>query len=434
MNGIFDWRFSIGDWRQLWCATTLSSGERTRLACSVWRPRRTHIRRFLRPTILIATVFALIWLCLPKPPLLDGIPFSQCVRDRSGALLDVTLTPDQKFRIWTPLAEISPDLIQATLHYEDKYYARHPGVNPVALVRSLRSALRPTGRTGGSTITMQVARLRYHLYTRTFTGKLIQIVRALELERHYSKTEILEAYLNLAPYGRNIEGAGAASEIYFGKEPARITAPEAVVLSVIPQSPTRRALRIDRENSSVGLAQNRWYDRTPAADPASELSPRSFEARATEERKHLAPHFVQEVLQSVTASAGARPNKTGGNIITTLDLDKQRLVERRVTDYLTRNKNLGFENASVLLVDTRNMEVLSQVGSADFFNEKICGQIDGTRSRRSPGSTLKPLLYALAMEQGLIHPLSIVADSPHSFGDYNPENYDREFLGPIKAS
>ena len=148
---------------------------------------------------------------------------------------------------------------------------------------------------------MQVARLRYRLYTRTLTGKLTQIVRALELECHYSKTEILEAYLNLAPYGRNIEGAGAAAEIYFGREPARITAPEAVVLSVIPQSPTRRALRIDRENSSVSLAQNRWYDRARTTDATGELSPRSFAARATEERKHLAPHFVQEVLQSVTA-------------------------------------------------------------------------------------------------------------------------------------
>ncbi len=427
---IFDFRWAIFDWRPIRRVIARNSGERTRLACSVRRPRRTQIRRLLRPAILVATALALIWFCLPKPPLLAGIPFSQCVRDRSGTLLDVTLTPDQKFRIWTRLGDISRDLIEATLRYEDKHYSQHPGVNPVALVRSLFSAMRTSGRTGGSTITMQVARLRYHLYTRTVFGKLAQILRALELERHYSKAEILEAYLNLAPYGRNIEGVGAAAEIYFGKAPSRITAPEAVVLSVIPQSPARRALCRGENNASVALAQNRWYDRA-RFDAGAELSPRLFEARATEERKHLAPHFVRQTLQS---SGLPRPDRTRDSITTTLDLPKQALIERRISDYIARNRNLGFENAAVLLVDSRQMDVLAQVGSADFFNQKISGQVDGTRSRRSPGSTLKPFLYALAMEQGLIHPLTVVADSPHSFGDYNPENFDREFLGPIRAS
>src|SRR4029077_2904779 len=155
------------------------------------------------------------WLLLPKPPLLDGISFSQCVRDRNGRLLRVTLSADQKFRIWTQLEEISPDLIDATLRYEDKYFARHPGINPIALARSGFAILHGGARTGASTITMQVARLRFHLQTRTPLGKVRQIVRALELERHYSKSEILQAYLNLAPYGRNIEGIGAASQIYF---------------------------------------------------------------------------------------------------------------------------------------------------------------------------------------------------------------------------
>ncbi len=424
----------ITDYRIIHRVFAFLSGERPRLnelfSEMFWARRHpARLSKTLRPAIFVAATLMVIWLFLPKPPLLYGIAFSQCVRDRSGALLDVTLTPDQKYRIWTPLKEISPDLLEATLHYEDRYYAKHPGVNPVALIRSLGSVLQSRGRTGGSTITMQLARLRYHLYTRTPTGKLTQIVRALELERHYSKVEILQAYLNLAPYGRNIEGAGAAAEIYFGKHPARITAPEAVMLSVIPQSPSRRALRTTRENASVRVAQNRWYDRAHAAEAGGDLSPRLFEARATQERQHLAPHFVRAVRQGRPL-----PNEPNGNVTTTLDLEKQGLVERRVAGYLARNKAIGFENAAVLLADSRSMEVLAQVGSADFFKEKICGQIDGTRSRRSPGSTLKPLLYALAMEQGLIHPLSIVADSPHSFGDYNPENFDREFLGPIKAS
>ncbi|MEY2439008.1 MAG: penicillin-binding protein, partial [Verrucomicrobiota bacterium] len=242
----------------------------------------------LRRTILVFTFFGALslisWLALPKPPLLDGIPFSQAVWDRNGKLLRLTLATDQKFRIRTSLDDISPELIDATLRYEDRYYAQHPGVNPVALLRSgCRLLARARTRTGASTVTMQVARLRFHLQTRSIQGKFRQIITALELERHYSKREILEAYLNLAPYGRNIEGVGAASQIYFDKSPANLTAPQAVALSVIPQSPARRALFPDRDNPSVNAAQNNWYDRV-GLNPNAELSGRQFKARAQNER------------------------------------------------------------------------------------------------------------------------------------------------------
>src|SRR6266478_1166648 len=365
------------------------------------------------------------WLLLPTPPLLDGVSFSQSVRDRNGKLLRVTLSADQKFRIWTPLEEISPGLIDATLRYEDKYYARHPGVNPIALARGAAELLRfHRATTGGSTITMQLARLRFHLHTRTISGKLEQIMRALELERHYSKNQILEAYLNLAPYGRNLEGIGAASEIYFDKPASNLSRPEAIALSVIPQSPSRRALLADRDNHSVNLAQTSWYDRA-GVDTDAEFSMREFRPRMQTDRKFMAPHFVQEVLET---SHGR------DEIVTTLDLEKQQAIERRVTDYVANNRNRGIENAAVFLVDTRTMDVLTQVGSADFYKADIYGQVDGTRSPRSPGSTLKPFVYALALEQGLIHPLSILADAPRSFGEYNPENFDREFVGPIRAT
>src|SRR5437667_9812642 len=361
-------------------------------------------------------------LLLPKPPLLDGISFSQCVRDRNGKLLRITLTTDQKYRVWTSLPNISPALIDATLQFEDKYYWYHPGINPVALVRAV-FGLRPGGaHSGASTITMQLARLRYHLPTRTLGGKFVQIVRALELERHYSKSEILEAYLNLAPYGRNIEGVGAASQIYFGKTAAHLTRPESISLCVIPQSPTRRALLVDRDNGSLDSAQSNWYDR---AKIDRQFSARLFSARARSERRFLAPHFVQQVLAA---------EKGREEIVTTLDLAKQQLIERRIGDYVRTNRGRGIQNAAALLVDTRDMAVLAQVGSADFFNADIQGQVDGTRSPRSPGSTLKPFVYALALEQGLIHPLSILSDAPRSFADYNPENFDREFVGPIRAS
>jgi penicillin-binding protein 1C len=405
-----------------------------RLDCGVWtaecgliRPQRRRTfsirnpRSAFRNALLVCAVVWAGWLALPKPPLLDGISFSQCVRDRNGNLLRVTLSADQKFRIWTPLREISPELIRATLQYEDKYYERHPGVNPVALGRSLFDLVRFHRICGGgSTITMQLARLRFHLQTRTIPGKLTQILKALQLERHYSKNEILKAYLNLAPYGRNIEGIGAASQIYFGKPAAQLTGPESVALSVIPQSPAKRALFTGRDNRLVNAAQNSWYDR----QDASATLAREFRARMHAGRKFLAPHFVQQVLERA---------KRRHQIVTTLDLDRQQLIERRVADYVETNRSRGIENAAVLLVDTRTMNVLAQVGSADFENMEIKGQIDGTRCLRSPGSTLKPFVYALAMEQGLIHPLSILADAPRNFGDYNPENFDREFVGPIRA-
>jgi penicillin-binding protein 1C len=394
----------------------LSKGHTLRALC------RVICASWARSLALLGMSVWFVWLLLPKPPLLEGISFSQCVRDRNGKLLRVTLTTDQKFRVWTALPNISPALIDATLRFEDKYYRRHPGVNPVALLRSALN-LRAGGgaHSGASTITMQLARLRYHLCTRTLGGKCVQIIRALELERHYSKAEILEAYLNLAPYGRNIEGIGAASQIYFDKPASRLSRPEAVALSVIPQSPSRRALFVDRNNQSLDSAQSHWYDR---AKINREFSAREFSARAQRERKFLAPHFVQQIVAN---------EKGRDEIVTTLDLAKQQLIERRIADYIQTNRNRGIQNAAVLLVDTRTMDVLAQIGSADFFSAEIQGQVDGTRAPRSPGSTLKPFVYALALQQGLIHPLSILSDAPHSFGDYNPENFDREFVGPIRA-
>ena len=380
------------------------------------------VNRWLRRAIYLLMGLAAIWLALPKPPLLEGIDFSQRVRDRNGNVLRVTLTADQKYRIWTPLKEISPALVEATLRFEDKYYDKHPGVNPVSLLRATWSLV-SSGQTraGASTITMQLARLRYHLRTRTVAGKLRQIVYAIELERHYSKAQILEAYLNLAPYGRNIEGVGAASEIYFSKSAARVTGAEAVALSVIPQSPTRRALVAGGENERVTNAQQRWYLRSTT----KEAPALTFRAEARTRQQLTAPHFVQQILESKTA---------GTEMSTTLDLALQQMLEKRVADYIAQNRDRGIQNAAALLIDFKTMEVLAQIGSSDFSKIEIQGQVDGTRRPRSPGSTLKPFVYALALDQGQIHPLTLLKDAPHTFGDYNPENFDREFLGPIRAS
>lgn len=374
----------------------------------------------LRALAALVVLLVVGWGCLPKPSLLDGIPFSRQVYARRHELLRVTLTSDEKYRIFTPLPHIAPDLVHATLVQEDRFYNQHPGINPVAIGRSAWHLLSRGGsHAGASTITMQLARLRYRLQTRTVGGKLVQIYRALQLERHYSKSELLEAYFNLAPYGRNIEGIGAASLLYFGKPPSQLTLPEAVALSVIPQSPTRRALYRERDNPALTAAQNRLFDRV-----APDFGGKGYRARALSAPPFLAPHFTRQVLWE---RGGER------EIVTTLDLDLQRLLERHIRDYLATHRERGFSNAAAMLIDRRTMETLAVVGSANFFDKGIRGQIDGTRSKRSPGSTLKPFVYALAIDQGLIHPLSILSDAPHRFASYNPENFDREFIGPVRA-
>lgn len=363
----------------------------------------------------------LAWLCLPRPALLDGITYSRRVMDRNDLLLFTSLSTDQKYRLYQPLSGISPAVVRATLIQEDRYFDVHPGINPIAIVRSLVQLL-PGHRlhSGASTISMQVARLRYHLRTRTFSGKLVQILRAIQLERYYSKAQIMEAYLNLAPYGGNIEGIEAASQIYFGKPASKLTLPEAAALAVIPQNPLRRALRFNTENPAQHAAQNRLLTRLAA-------SPEILDFRVVRECRlpFLAPHFTREVL---------RGSPSGNDLRCTLDLDLQRLLEARIATYLETKRSLGVTNAAALLVDTRGMEILAQVGSSDFASRAIDGQVDCTVSPRSPGSTLKPFIYALAIQQGLIHPLSVLEDTPCNFGGYNPENFDREFAGPIRAA
>jgi penicillin-binding protein 1C len=334
----------------------------------------------------------------------------------------MSLSPDEKYRVYEPLGNIGPEAVRATLLQEDRFYNFHPGINPVAIVRScwqLVSGSRT--HSGASTISMQVARLRFHLQTRSLSGKLVQMYRAVQLERHYSKAQIMEAYLNLAPYGGNIEGIEAASEIYFGKPASKLTLVEAAALCVIPQNPIRRALpRSGAENPAQTEAQNRLLTKLGA--PAETLE---FRARRETERPFLAPHFTREVL---------RANTGGGDLGTTLDLDRQHILEGRIAAYIETKRALGVKNAAALLVDTRGMQVLAQVGSANFSDAAIDGQVDCTASPRSPGSALKPFIYALALEQGLIHPLSILEDAPRSFGSYDPENFDREFVGPIRAT
>ena len=364
----------------------------------------------------------------PHGPLAERVPLSTSVWSADGELLRVTLASDDQYRLWTPIREMSPVLVDAFLLKEDRWFYWHPGVNPAALVRAGLRTWRGAGRQGGSTISMQLARLLYGLKTRTAVGKLRQIAFAVWLEARYSKRELLEAYLNVAPFGGNIQGVGAASRMFFGKPPARVSLGEAVTLAVIPQSPVARAGR-DPRQEKLGKARARlaalWLarHRTDEADQRQLESPTG--ARPEFAMPFLAPHFVDALL---AARTGRSPR-----IDTTLDAGLERTVERQIQRYIAEYGDRGIRNAAALLVDSREMSVKAWVGSADYWNLAIDGQVDGVLAKRSPGSALKPFIYAMALDQGLLHPRTILRDSPTSFGPFTPENFDGRFFGPIPA-
>nr|WP_268828291.1 penicillin-binding protein 1C [Lysobacter capsici] len=380
----------------------------------------------------------------PRPSLSEAIPLSTVVRDREGRLLRLTLASDQRYRLWVPLKDISPRLVEAVMLQEDAWFRWHPGFNPVSLLRGAWSTYGSgEARVGGSTLTMQLARLRWRLQTRDVRGKLVQIARAVQLELCYSKDDILEAYLNFAPYGGNIEGVGAASLIYYRKPTDRLTLPESLALAVLPQAPSRRGKLAVHEDGSdddayyIGRGLQaararlyaRWRERHPedAADDALLNLP--LRLHSARELPFRAPHLVDRVL----AEQAWHP-EAGPELKTTLDTRLQRLLEERVRNHLQRERSRGLRNASAILIDTRDMGVRALVGSADYFDASIQGQVNGSDAKRSPGSTLKPFIYALALDQGVLHPQTVLRDVPSAFGPYTPENFDGRFMGPVTAT
>lgn len=375
----------------------------------------------------LAIVLALLRLW-PHQPLVASIPLSTSVWSADGELLRVTRSSDDQYRMWTPISEVSPALVDAVLLKEDRWFYRHAGVNPVALVRGAYRTYVDGVRQGGSTVTMQLARLAGGLNTRTPAGKLRQMAAAFWLEARYSKRELLEAYLNLVPFGGNIQGVGAASRIYFGKPPDRLSLGEAITLAVIPQRPADRAGRSLSEaallaaRAQLGEAWLEEHGDSPA-DRRQLALPIVAQPRFSMPQQ--APHLVDALVAG--HAAGVR------RIDTTIDASLQRLVERQIDRYLNQYGDRGIRNASSLLVDTRDMSVRAWVGSADYWNDDIDGQVNGVMAKRSPGSTLKPFVYALALDQGLLHPQTVLRDLPTSFGPFAPENFDGRFFGPIDA-
>ncbi len=385
-----------------------------------------------KPTAaLVACMLAVLLLVAfrlwPQPPLADALGTSRAVYARGGELMRLTLAADQQYRLWTPLAHISPTLVDAVLAYEDRSFYWHPGVNPVALARAAISTASGQRKQGGSTLTMQLARRLYGINSRSFNGKLAQIAAALWLELRYSKHDILQAYLNTAPYGGNMEGVGAASLVYFQKSASQLSLPEALTLAVIPQNPVKRIAERGR-NAELQAARQRliaiWAKRNPQVLQQMPEVMLRLDAGARSALPFIAPHATDMLLAQNTGEREIR---------STIDLPMQRTLERVLSQYVKGRADFGLRNASALLLDASTMQVRAVIGSADHRNDAISGQVNGTLAKRSPGSTLKPFIYALALDQGLLHPKTVLKDAPTAFGPFSPENFDNRFAGPIAA-
>jgi penicillin-binding protein 1C len=384
------------------------------------------------PTILAATgcaaaVLALAgagWMYSLGPvPLGRNLEYSHAVLDRDGRLLRAYATNEGRWRLPVAEQDVDPRFLTLLFAYEDKRFREHAGVDPLALGRAaVQLVSRGHIVSGGSTITMQVARLLEPRERRSLSAKLRQIARALELEGVADKHQILGLYLTLAPYGGNLEGVRAASLAYFGKEPRKLSLAEAALLVALPQSPELR--RPDRFPDAARAARNRVLDRAASAG----LVPRDEIARAQSqpvprERKPLpllAPHAADHVVQ-------LEPDRREHRL--TIDLFLQRSLQALAHE---RAQALGPDiSVAILAVDNASGEVRARAASADYFDARRAGQVDMTQALRSPGSTLKPFIYGLGFEDGIIHPDTLIDDRPVRYGNYTPENFDQTFQGVV---
>lgn len=349
---------------------------------------------------------------------------SRTVVDRNGKLLRAYAMADGRWRLpVTSSATVDPGYLNALLGFEDKRFYSHHGVDPLAMMRAAFQFV-TSGHivSGGSTITMQVARLLEPRHERSIKAKLRQAVRAIELERQMSKEQILDLYLTLAPFGGNLEGIRAASIAYFGKEPKRLSLAESALLVALPQSPEHR--RLDRHPGNARVARDHVLTRL--VDEGRVSAADAMQARAVSVprlRKSipmLAPHMADQATML---------RKDEPIIQTTLDAGIQQALETLARD---RAAALGGAiSIGILAVDNASGDILAHVGSPDYFDDKRAGQVDMTRALRSPGSTLKPFIYGLAFEDGFVHPDSLIEDRPARFGAYAPENFDMTFQGTV---
>ncbi len=356
------------------------------------------------------------------PPL--SVPVSVTVVDRNGELLRGFTVDGGRWRLPASVADVDPDYLRALIAFEDKRFYSHGGVDLRAMLRAVRQAVWHGGIvSGGSTLTMQVARLLEKGTTGRLQGKLRQMRVAMKLERVLSKDEILNLYLKLAPMGGNIEGVRAATLSYFRKEPNRLTDAEVALLVALPQSPERR--RPDRHVAVAEAARNRVLQRMAKAGVIPQEAAIAGRREPVNGQKAgfpvLAAHMAERVAKD------ARPGEV---LRLTLDKTVQLGQEALLRSYV-QNRTAGL-SAAMVVVDYQTGAIVASVGAPDYLDARREGFLDMTLALRSPGSTLKPLIYGLAFASGRAHPETVIADRPTDFNGYAPQNFDNQFRGDVR--
>ena len=359
------------------------------------------------------------------PPLEAADVTSTEVLDTDGELLRAFATPEGRWRLKTTTAEVDPQFIRMLIAYEDRRFYEHHGVDAVAIGRAaLQFVTHGRVVSGASTLSMQVARLIEPRPDRTLGAKLLQLVRAVQIERRLSKAQILDLYLTHAPYGGNLEGVRAASLAYFGKEPRRLTVAQAALLVALPQLPEKR--RPDRHLLAAESARKRVLSRMAVAAVVGDGEAERAELAPIPTRRLQLPAYAAHL-----AEAALRREPGIGEYRTTLRRSVQQGLESAAREAAAR---LGPKvSLAMVMADSRNGEIIGEVGSANYFDASRSGWIDMTRVNRSPGSTLKPFIYGLAFEQGLLSQETIIEDRPADFFGYRPKNFDTSYQGDVSV-
>ncbi|MFN8289921.1 MAG: penicillin-binding protein 1C [Chitinophagaceae bacterium] len=371
---------------------------------------------------LIVLFFILNWIF----PLPDKVEYSTVITDNKGEIINAYLTSDQKWRMKTELDEISPLLRKTIVNKEDRHFYSHPGVNFFAVVRAFFSNIFHMRRmSGASTITMQVAKM-LEPGKRNIWSKFREMFRAFQLELKYSKKEILQLYLNLVPYGSNIEGVKAAAWLYFNKNPDHLSLAEITALSIIPNKP---GLMVPGKNNDFIIKErNRWLERFAERKVFTKKEIEDALAEPLNARRNSVPHYIPHLAYKLKRQAGS---SSAPLIKTNINLNMQLKTEKLVEDYVRIQRLKNIRNAAVVIIDNKTHKVITYVGSSGFMDSTDGGQVNGANAVRQPGSTLKPLLYALCFDEGLLTPKTVLTDVAVNYDGYAPENYDNKFNGYV---